>query len=174
MRALLISVFLILFLAGCTFLNPPGQNTTLQPNITINITQNQSLSPQQPFSAKDGLQAAETNILWFRNDSKLVSVKGSSEGAGLAPQWDYYFDSLSGSKGYALTVPDPDASIRDMPFSFLAPLNGLWIDSPAAASACGMDSAEFSLEVEDGIPVWTLISGSDVCRLNALNGALLG
>ncbi|MFA5077463.1 MAG: hypothetical protein WC488_03480, partial [Candidatus Micrarchaeia archaeon] len=160
MRLLLVSVFLIMFLAGCTFLTPDGkQNESAQPNITINITRDQSFSPQQPFSAKDGLQTAEKNIVWFRKDAKLVSVKGASEGAGLALQWDYYFDSLSGSKGYALTVPDPDASIRDMPFSFLAQLDESWMDSPAAASACGMDSAEFSLEVEGGVPVWTLISG---------------
>jgi len=125
-----------------------------------------------PFTAKEGLPNATTAMLALWNDAVLVSVYGNCENDGKAMEWQYSFDSLASKKGYTVAMPG-DGMIRDKPFSFGVALGNQWIDSTDAVRACGK-SGECSLEIREGTAVWTVVSGNDVCEVDASNGEVLG
>jgi hypothetical protein len=161
----------IILLAGC--ITPPPGNVTETPTPEIGPSPEINETPQpevQPFAAKEKLVDARAGITWLRPDAELVGVQGSCEGDGKSVQWAYQFDSIAAGTGYMITIPGGAASYRETAFSFRRPLGGQFVDSTQAASACGTGSGEFSLEVVGGTPVWTVISGSTVCEVNATSG----
>ena len=171
--ALVLAISLLLF--GCITPNPPlpGATPTPQPSPLITPAPNETPGELAPFAAREGLAAAREGVTWLRPDAELVGVQGSCEGEGKSPSWQYSFDSRAAGIGYVVSVPGAAESMRDVTFSFSQPLGEQWADSTRAASACGAGAGDFSLEVRDGTPVWTIISGSTFCEVNATSGQRL-
>ena len=158
--------------SGCCITPPqPPTGGSPTPEITPTETPLENETPEMaPFSASEGRTAAAGGITWLRGDAQLVGVQGACGGDGKAPQWDYHFDSVAAGRGYVVSVPGGAASMRDATFSFSQPLGGQWVDSTQAASACRMSDSDCSIEMRDGTPVWTFISGATVCEVNATSG----
>jgi hypothetical protein len=142
------------------------------PNVTEAGDGAQNASEVNPFTAKEGLSDATTAMHALWGDGYLVSVYSNCDGNGRAMEWQYSFDSPARKKGYVVAVPG-DGMIRDKPFSFSNGLKDQWVDSNAAVTACGK-SGECSLEITDGKPIWTIVSGTEICEVDALNGKVLG
>jgi hypothetical protein len=164
-------VALALLVSGCVCRPPPSDVLPLPPT-TVKTTATSPDSPAAPITAKGGLESARRNMAAMRPDAVLVGVSGSVEKSGGSTQWEYQFDSLKGKKGYA--VEAPSGEIMERPYSFRAGLEGSWVDSDEVASLCKADVGEFSLEVQDGKPVWTAITDGGVCLVDAAKGRVVG
>lgn len=162
--------------SGCCALDyfrfGPPTITTPTPEVSPTGTPEGGETPQEmaPFTASEGVTAAAAGITWLRRDAQLVGIQGSCGGDGKAPQWDYNFDSVAAGRGYVVSVPGGAATMRETTFSFNRGLGTSWIDSSQAASVCGLGESECSLEMSEGTPVWTLVSGSSICMVNATSG----
>lgn len=167
----LVLVCAIIIFAGCCGVQPPlppaGGSPTPGPGETPAANETPEMAP---FTASEGRTAATEGITWLRSDAQLVGITGDCGRDGKAGQWDYYFDSVAAGRGYSVSIPGGAASMRETRFSFRGPLGTAWVDSSQAASVCGFDADECSLEAMDGTPVWTLISGSSICEVNATSG----
>jgi hypothetical protein len=126
-----------------------------------------------PFSAKDGLDDADTAISVIRKNVSLVGITGDCGPDGKSAVWQYSFDSTQTMKGYVVTVPVSESWPRDTSFSTNRALPAQWVDSAAAVSACG-HGGECSLEMSQGKPAWTIISGQDSCQVDAVSGQVTG
>jgi len=163
----------IIIFAGCCGMQPPLPPTggSPTPETSPSETPAANETPQMaPFTASEGRAAAAEGITWLRSDAQLVGISGNCGRDGKADQWDYHFDSLSASRGFVVSVPGGADTMRETRFSFNGPLGTAWVDSSQAASVCGFDADSCSLEPMDGTPVWTLISGSSICEVNATSG----
>jgi len=172
-ESLAIVIALSFLIFGCICGSPPPvpiATPTPGPDATPEVSPDGPQEEIAPFPAKDGLTAARAGITWLRPDAELVGVQGSCEGEGKSSNWQYSFDSRAAGIGYVVNVPGGADSMRDLAFSFSQPLGEQWVDSTQAASACGTGAGDFSLEIRDGTPIWTLISGSTVCEVNATSG----
>jgi hypothetical protein len=167
----LVAVLLVLSLSGCVC-TPPSDGVTPQPTTTLLTTITAPDTPVQALTAKEGFESANRKVLSLRPDAVFVGVSGSVEGSGGSTQWEYQYDSLKGKKGYA--VEASTGEIRERPYSFRAPLGPSWADSDKAAALCNVETGEFSLEVQDGKPVWTVIAEEKTCVVDAASGTLQG
>lgn len=169
----LVAVALAVLLSGC-ICTPSSKDATTEPTTTIRTTATKPTTPAAPvaaLTALGGLETAKQRILALRPDAILVGVSGATDQAGESAQWEYQYDSLQGKKGYAL---DASGEVRERPYSFRADLGGSWTDSDRVAALCKAESGEFSLEVQDGKPVWTVITDGNTCLVDAATGTVIG
>jgi hypothetical protein len=167
----LVAVFVGALLFGCVA--PPG-NATPTPAPEVTPAANETPAEVAPFAAREGLAEARAGIAWLRADAELSGVQGTCDGDGKSVEWQYSFDSRAAGQGYVVSAPGGARSMRDAAYSFRQALGEQWADSTQAASACGTGAGDFSLEMRDGSPVWTVISGSTVCEVNASSGERMG
>jgi hypothetical protein len=159
-------IVLAVILAGC--MSTPPNEREKNPTTTI-ADEAPNAAPEGMMTAKAGIETAKARILAIRPDAVLVGVDGS---AGKSTQWEYQYDSFKGKKGYAVEIPS--GQVRERPYSFRDGLGDSFTDSDKAATLCKTDSGEFTLEVQDGKPVWTVIADGEPCRVDAAAGRLLG
>ncbi len=179
--ALFLLGMMLLAVMGCTGPSVPqsGANITIQENLTANPGAtppgpgNVIEAPATPFAARDGVANATAAAVKLVQDSKLVSIYGDCAQDGTAGQWQYYFNSVAAMTGYAVTVPDPELNARNVQYQARRLLPAQWQDSAVATKACG-HGGQCTLEMESGVPVWTVIAGQDVCKVDAATGAVMG
>jgi hypothetical protein len=158
----------VVLLSGC--ISAPEAEESIPTAATLR--QAESEAPSAPFAAKIGLESANRAIRALRPDAVLVGVGGSADQSGASADWEYQYDSLEGKKGYAVEIPS--GSVRERQFSFRSGVGESWVDSGKAASACGGEAGEYTLEVQDGKPAWTVITGDRTCVVDAVSGRLTG
>jgi len=170
---LIVVVGIVLFLAGCVNpLIPPSENQT-QNATPGNATTDEEIIVA-PFSAKEGLANASAMISKITSNASLVGIFGECGSDGTSSSWEYSFDSYGMKKGYAAAIPSASSAYpREKSFSTKRGLPSQYIDSNDAVTICKI-SGECTLEMENGIVVWTVISGSDVCQVDASNSAVIG
>ena len=118
----------------------------------------------EPFSAHIGLAEAKEAIRTYAPDAALITVYGVAESDGKSVQWEYTFNSMQNRKSYTVTIPGK--AVRERPYSFMDALGENWMDSTDASSQCH-SPGEYSLEMAEGSPVWTVSFESNSCEASA-------
>jgi len=154
----LLALLGFILLSGCTLPGTTGtgggagtNQTQLQEEVEIET---------EPFSAHTGLDEAKVAVQTYASDAVLISVYGVAESDGKSVQWEYTFNSMQNRKSYTITIPGKFA--RELPYAFMDTLGENWMDSTDASSQCHTPG-EYSLEMVEGSPVWTVSFESNVC-----------
>jgi hypothetical protein len=167
---ILAGLLMALIMTGCLSSSQEGGL-----NETSNITgqgQNDAGAEEVvlPFTAQAGLQNATSEITKLRPDSVLMQVYGDCDSDGKSTEWQYSFNSKEAMTGYVISMPHPERGVRNTQFSVRRGIPSGWVDGTSAASKCG-HGGQCTLEMSGDSPVWTIISDTDTCTINALSNA---
>jgi len=155
----LLALLCFVLLSGCCAIPGMGggetNQTHLQEEVEIEI---------DPFSAHTGLAEAKEAVRTYASDAVLITVYGVAESGGKSVQWEYTFNSMQNRKSYTITIPGN--SVRERPYSFMDALGEDWMDSTDASSQCHTPG-EYSLEIAEGSPAWTVSFEGYACEASS-------
>jgi hypothetical protein len=155
----LLALLGFVLLSGCCAIPGMGGGETNQTQLGEEVE-----IEVEPFSAHTGLAEAREAIRTYAPDAVLITVYGVAESDGKSVQWEYTFDSMQNRKSYTVTIPGK--AVRERPYAFMDTLGEDWMDSTDASSQCHTPG-EYSLELAEGSPVWTVSFERNVCEASS-------